>query len=143
MIVVYRPTGRERMEWYQKTASQAFSFNDAVYVTSSGFVSPAAAASNVPILGLCYRAVKSTDTDYAQNTRIPVFIPDKDTVFLADVGAGTVTQEDVDEFVDSFSASAIDETASTYQSWHIVDIVSATQALVKLAVKGGAAQGRT
>lgn len=141
MVVLYRPTGNERMEWYAKKASQAFTFGDMVYINSSGFLDEASATSTPGITGLIYQTVKSTDTNYATAARVPVLVSEKDTVFLADVGNGTATQTTVGEFHDLFNSTSVDVSADTYGHVEVVDFISATQVLVKFAVKSGPAAG--
>ena len=143
MIALYRPTGQERMEWFKKTASALFNFSDLVYIASSGYIAQSTATS-APNLGLIYRQVKATDTDYAQNTRVPVLIPNKDTVFICDVGTGSAGTTTVGLFRDLAATAPyanIDVTADTYGVFEVIDVISATQVLAKLAIKGGAAAG--
>lgn len=141
MVTLYRPTGLERMEWYAKKASTAFTFGDMVYINASGFLDEATATSSPGIVGLIYRTVKSTDTDFAQATRVPVIVAEKNTVFLADVGTGTATQGVVGEFHDLTNSTSVDVTADTFGVVEVIDFISATQVLIKFAVKSGPAAG--
>ena len=139
MISLYRPTGREKIEFYKKVVSTAFAFNDLVYLDSNGYLTPAVDGSNIVPLGLIQKTVASTDDDYASATRVPVLIADKDSVFLCDVGTGTAAQTDVGEHIDIDDATTVDVNASTYDVFFVVEVISTTQVLAKLNIKGGAA----
>ena len=141
MIILYKPTGHERMEWFSKKASTVMAFSEAVTIDSSGWVAPSTATSTPGITGLVYRQIKATDADYALTTRVPVLIPVKDSIFLADIGTGSGAQTNVGEFKDLADSKNIDVTADTYGHVEVVEVVSATQALVKFAVKSGTAAG--
>ena len=141
MIVLYRPTGLEKMEWFQKKASTVMAFSEAVTIDSNGYIAPSTATSTPGITGLVYKQIKATDTDYASTTRVPVLMPGRDSVFLADVGTGTAAQTNVGEFKDLADSKNVDVTADTYGHVFVVDVISTSQVLVKFAVKGGPAAG--
>lgn len=141
MISLYRPTGHERMEWFQKKASTAMAFSEAVTIDSNGYVAPSTATSTPGITGLCYKKITATDSDYASTTRIPILIGNKDSVYLADVGTGSAAQTNVGEFKDLADSKDVDVTADTFGHVLVVDVISATQVLVKFAIKSGPAAG--
>ena len=141
MIILYRPTGTERIEWFAKKASTVMAFSEAVTIDSNGYIAPSTATSTPGITGLVYRQVKATDSDYASTTRVPVLVPRSDTVFLADVGTGTAAQTNIGEFKDLADSKNVDVTADTYGHVFVVDVISTSQVLVRFAQKGGPAAG--
>lgn len=116
-------------------------FSEAVTIDSNGYIAPCTATSTPGITGLCYKKIAATDSDYAATTRIPVLIPEKETVFLADVGTGSAAQTNVGEFKDLADSKNVDVTADTYGHVFVVDVISATQVLVRFSVKSGPAAG--
>ena len=141
MFRLYQPDDTTEIEFYAKTASTAYAFGDVVYLsTGTGYLLKSTTTS-APNLGLIYKTIASTDSDYAQNTRVPVLVPGKNATFLADVGTGTGGQTYVGSFVDLATAESINLTADTYGVVQVVGFISTTQMLVKFAVKGGAAAG--
>lgn len=138
-ISLYR--GPAHIEWYPKAASVAFAVNEAVYLDSSGYVAKLTSTAD-KALGLVQEKTASTDSDYAENTLIPVLIPGVDTEFLIDVGTGTAATTDIGEHCDadgSYPATKIDVTASTYDIWLVTKIISTTQVVAKMTKKSGAA----
>lgn len=133
--------GNYHIEYFPKKVSTAMALNDLVYVDTNGYLIPAVDGVALFAKGLLQKKVLATDSDYATATRVPVLVPDKDTVFLCDCTTTTPAQTDVGEFVDIDDAKNVDVGASTYDIFEVVGIVSSTQVLAKLAVKGGAAAG--
>lgn len=141
MVRLYQPDETTTIEYYQKKASTAFTFGDMVYIDSNGFIAPATASSTPGIAGLIYRTVKTTDTDYAQNTTVPILVPGKNCTFTFDVGTGSATQTNVGEFHDLADSRNIDVTADTFGVVFVTQIISATQVIGKMAVKSGPVAG--
>lgn len=75
---------------FSKAASAAFTIGGLVgFNTSTGYIRLAQAGDK--ILGICKKAVASTDTDYAQATKIEVEILTKSNEVVAPISAGTLT----------------------------------------------------
>lgn len=131
--------GNYHIEYFPKKVSVAFALNDLVYLDSNGYLDKAADGGLFVPLGLIQKKVTATDSDYAVATRVPVLVPDANTVFLCDVSTGTPAQTDVGEWIDIDDENSVDVDASTYDIFYVVGIVSATQILAKMAEKSGAA----
>lgn len=132
-------SGPVHIEWYPKVASTAFAENDLVYLDANGYLTPAVDGANIVSIGLIQKAIAATDDDYASTTMVPVLVGDKDTEFLCDVSTGSAAQTDVGEHIDIDDANSVDVTASTYDIFFVTRVISATQVVAKLNVKGGAA----
>lgn len=133
MISPYR--GRFHTEWYPKTASEVFTVNDVVYL-SSGYVKTMADDADNQPLGLIQKAAAATDSDYASNTKVPVLVGDPDAEYLCDIGTGTGAQSYVGTFVDAdgtYDDTKIDVSSSTYHIWLVTQHISTTQAVCKMA----------
>ena len=124
---------------YQKVASTAFAFNDLVYIDSNGFLALAVDGSLFVPLGLIQATIASVDSDYANNTRVPVLIGGPDAEFLCDVSTGTAAQTDVGEWIDIDDQNSVDVAASTYDVFYVTRFISATQVVARMAKKSGAA----
>ena len=138
-IRLWKADAGTRIEFFQKKASQAFSFNDLVYVDSNGFLDLAADGANFVPLGLIQKAIASTDSDYASATRVPVLVPGENAEFLCDVSTGSAAQTDVGEWIDIDDEDSVDVSASTYDIFFVTGVVSATQVIAKMAKKSGVA----
>src|SRR3990167_7237614 len=129
-VSLYKPTGKEKVEWYQKTASEAFTFNDMVYLTTAGRLTRYTDGASAPVLGLVQKTVVAADSDYASTTRIPVLIPDDNSIFLFDVDTGTAAQTDVGEYIDVDDHNGVDVGASTNNDVYVTQFISTTQVLM-------------
>lgn len=132
--------GPVHIEYYQKTASTAFAFGDAVTVlpSAAGAGTLAKVTSTSPeVLGIILKTVASTDEDYASTTFVPVLVGEADTEWeVATTGAATTDQG---EFVDAADEVSVNVAAYTYGVAKIVRVVSATKVIVKLSKKSGPA----
>ncbi len=63
--------GSARLKWMPKVASTRFDLGDAVVFNVSGQITPVVAASTT-VMGYIKRDVRSTDTDYASTSLVPV-----------------------------------------------------------------------
>ncbi len=128
-------SGKFHVEWYPKTASEAFTVNDLVFL-SSGYVKTFADdAVNQPI-GTILQTVAATDSDYASNTLVPVLVGEDDAEWLCDIGTGTGAQSYVGSWVDAdgtYDDTKIDVSSSTYDIWLVTKHISTTQAVCKMA----------
>ena len=134
-IRLYQADALTRLEWYQKKASAALTFNDLVQIDANGFVLRAVDATTLTAIGLVQETVASSDTTA---DKVPVLVPGPNAVFLCDVGTGTAAQEDVGQYIDIDDHLLVDVNASTYDIFYVVGRVSATQVLCKLTKKSGA-----
>jgi len=130
MISLYR--GSANTAWYKKTASEAFSFNDLVYITSTGYLTKFADAVDKMPLGLIQKKVSATDTDYASNTLVPVLIGDVNTEYLCDVTTGTPAVTTVGTWIDVDDSRNVDVNASTYDIFFVTKVISTTKVVAKM-----------
>jgi len=138
MISLYRPDNTH-LEWYPKVVSTAFAYNDLVYVDANGYLTPAVDGALIKSVGLIKKVIAATDSDYATATRVPVEVSGPDAEYHCDVSTGTAAQTDVGEHIDIDDVNSVDVSASTYDVFFVTDVISTTQVLAKLNVKGGAA----
>jgi len=134
-ISLYKADADTHLEWFKKTASTAYTFNDMVRIDSTGYVTKAADGTAMLNIGLIQETVASSD---ATNKKVPVLIPGQDAVFLCDVTTGTAAQEDVGQLIDIDDENSVDVDANTYGIFEIVGIISTTQVLCKFMRKTGA-----
>lgn len=125
------------LEWQGKKASQAFTFNDIVYIDTSGYLDRYADGTSAPQYGLVQKDVASTDSDYASNTRIPVLVPNDRTEFLCDVSTGTAAQTDLGEYIDVDDHNSVDVAATTNNDFYVTGFVSTTQVIARMARLSG------
>lgn len=132
MVKPYR--GNFHIEWYPKTASTAYTFNDMVTIASTAAGAGTlklAAATDTFIYGLIQRTVASTDSDYASASKVPVLVGDADAEFLFDVSTGTAATTDIGEMIDLDDENSVDVDAYTLGQVKVTDIVSTTQVVGK------------
>ena len=139
MIRLYQPDDITTIEFYPKTASTAMAFGDIVAL-SSGYLIDAISTTPV-VLGLLYKTIAATDSDYALQTRVPVLVPGDNATFLMDVGTGSATQAVVGLFKDLTNATSINVNSDTDGIVLITGIISTTQVIAKFAGKSGVAGG--
>jgi hypothetical protein len=124
--------GNVEPAWYPKTASETFSVNDLVYL-SSGTLTKFADAVDQPPLGLIQKTVAATDSDYASTTKVPVLIGNENTEYLCDIGTGTGATTEVGTWVDVDDEESIDVNANTYEIFFVTRHISTTQCVAKMA----------
>ena len=125
-------SGHPKVEWYPKIASTAIAVGDLLYADGSGAVQPADATSGDHI-GVCMKAIASTDSDYASTTSIPVMVPTEDTTWLVDVDTGTaLTTAMVGNRYDLTDANSLNVGGTSKKVVTIVKYKSATKAVVKI-----------
>ena len=132
-IAPYR--GKFHVEWYPKTASTAFAFNDMVDILSTaagpGTLAKAASTST-HVIGLIQQTVASTDSDYASATKVPVLVGDADAEFSFDVSTGSAATTDIGEMVDLEDENSVNVGAYTYGHVKVTDVISTTKIVGKL-----------
>lgn len=122
-IRLFRPKG-ERLEWYQKTASTAFTFNDPVALGTAGTLVPYTAGGAFPFLGLIQRTIPATDTT---TVKVPVLVCDVDAEFLFDATTTSAALTDVGEYVDYVAATrSVNVGESTNNDVYITQVISPT-----------------
>lgn len=136
-ISLYKADELTHLEWFKKTASTTYTFNDLVTIDTTGYLIKSVDGSTLTVIGLIQRTIAATASDYASNTKVPVLVPGPNAVFLCDVSTGTAAAEDVGQWIDIDDHNSVDVDASTYGIFQIVGIVSSTQVLAKLAKKSG------
>jgi hypothetical protein len=134
-ISLYKPDKGTHIEWFKKTASTAYTFNDLVRIDSTGYLILGTDGSTVINVGFIQETVASTD---ATNKKVPVLIPGPDAIFLCDVSTGTAAAEDVGQLCDVDDENSVDIDANTYGIFQIVGIISTTKVLCKFMRKDGA-----
>lgn len=137
MIKPYK--GTFHVEWFQKVASTAFAFNDLVYIDGNGYLTPAIDGANIKAVGLIQTTIAATDDDYASTTLVPVLVGDSNAEYLCDVSTGTAATTDIGEHIDIDDANSVDVAASTYDVFFVTKVISTTQIVATLNIKGGAA----
>lgn len=122
------------MEWYPKTASTAYAFNDAVSIVNTvagpGTLGKVTSATTT-VTGLIQRAVTSADADYASASLVPVLVGDVDAEWLCDVSTGSAAVTDIGEMIDFDDENSVDVAAYTKGQLLVTRVISASQVVVK------------
>lgn len=118
-------------EYYPKKASTVFTNGGLTYADGSGAIQPADATSGDHI-GVIQLTTAATDTDYADNTKVPVYVPKSDDIFEADVTTGALTTAMIGNRYDLTDANGIDVSATSKKVVTIVGVISSTVALIKI-----------
>src|SRR3990167_4706301 len=135
MIRLYSADPQTSIEFYPKAVSETFTFSDMVYLSGDGYVTKAVDGASFVPLGLIYKAIAATDSDYASATRVPVLVPGPDAIFECDVTTGTAAATDVGEWIDIDDHNSVDVAASTYDLFFVTKVISGTVVLAKMAKK--------
>lgn len=123
-IRLFRVNGTCWIEWYQKTASTAFAFNDAVALSPFGRVTPYTAGGQFPYLGLIQQAVAVTS---ATTAKVPVLVCSVDSEFLFDATTTAAALTDVGEYCDFVQATmSVNVGATTNNDIYVTQIISST-----------------
>lgn len=132
-IRLFRENGANaHLEWYQKAASEAFTFNDIVGINTSGFVTKYLDGSSFPTLGLIQETVASSD---ATNDKVPVLVAGAEAEYLCDVSTGSAAQTDVGEYIDVDDSNSVDVGTSTNNDFYVTQFVSAALVVAKMTRK--------
>ena len=133
MIKPYR--GHFHTEWYPKTASTAFAYNDLVTILSTAAgvgTLKLAASTDTRLIGLIQQTVASTDADYASASMVPVLVGDADAEFIFDVSTGTAATTDIGEMIDLDDENSVDVNAYTLGQVLVTRIISTAKVLGKI-----------
>lgn len=113
----YPVKGEWDVKYFRKKASDAQAVGDLLAFSGNGVTGDpveVADASDTKILGICMKAVATTDSDYASNTRIPVHVPkNRQSEMYGDVGTGTLTVADEGLEMDLKDKDEVDQSASS------------------------------
>lgn len=124
------------IEFWPKSASETFTFNDMVMLDTSGQLTKFTDAANVKPVGLIQKTIAATDSDYASNTRVPVLVCGPEAEYLADIGNGTGAAGDVGEFIDADGAGNphqdVDVSSSARDVFEVTQFISTSQVVVKI-----------
>ena len=121
---LFRPNGECHVEWYQKTASTAFTFNDAVALGTAGRVTGYTAGGAFPFLGLIPETIASTS---ATTVKVPVLVCNVDAEYLFDATTTAAALTDVGEYVDFVAATmSVNVGASTNDDVYVTQLLSTT-----------------
>lgn len=124
--------GNYKIKYFPKKASTEFAVGDLVYADGSGAVQPADSTSGDHI-GVIQKKISSTDSDYADNTMVPVLVPDTDAEFEVDVDTGTaLTTAMVGGRYDLTDANSLNVGGTSKKVVTITGFISATKALVQI-----------
>ena len=134
--------GKFHVEWYPKTASEAFTYGDMVTILNTaagtGYLT-SATSSSAEVLGTILKTVASTDSDYASTTKVPVLVGDDSAEVLLNASSGGA-QTEVGQFVDLTNDLLVDlGTAYTYGVVKVTEVISSTQVVGKFTKKNGPA----
>jgi len=131
---MFKANGPTHIEFYQKTASTDFAFDEPVCFTTTGRLIAYTPGAVQPVLGLCKKAVASTDSDYASTTRIPVEVGNQDTEYLFDASTTAAALTDCGEFVDYVAATrSVNVGVSTEDDVFVTQFISTTLVVGKWA----------
>lgn len=133
-VRIFRANGPVHVEYYGKTASTVFAFDEPVYLGTDGTLLAYTPGVAAPFLGLIKKAVAATDSDYASATRVPVEVPNAETEYLFDATTTAAAATDVGEYVDYVSATRSVNVGSTAQNdVYVTGFVSALLVIGKWA----------
>ena len=133
-VRIFNANGPVHLEWFQKTASTEFSFNEPVALSTAGRLIPYTPGIVTPFQGLIKKTVATTDSDYASTTRVPVEVGNYDTEYLIDATTTAAALTDVNEFVDYVEATvSVNVGVSTEDDFYVTRFISTTLVVGKWA----------
>ena len=132
--MIIRASGKHKELYLPKKASTAFTNGEVVVGDGSGAVEPVNATTDVRLIGVIQKDVTSADSDYADNTKVPLDTFDPSDLFFADVITGTLTTAMVGTRCDLDATGAgINVTSTGTNQVLIVGFVSASQAIIRFS----------
>lgn len=134
-----RKSGKARLEWYPKKASTAIGYGALTIFDGLGYLTVAISTS-LGIVGVCMKAIASTDSDYASTTKIPVDVVGEDDVFEADV-TGTLTAAMVGTRMDLSTGLVVNAAGTSHNVVTCVGYISATKGLFKVNARASSLVG--
>lgn len=130
--------GKWEIKHFRKAASTVYDPNTLVVQNSDddtvvGALNTSTSATG--ILGICLRKVRSSDSDYADNTRIPVAVPlDTASEMLCDTNS-TLAITDEGELHDLLDSAKVNEAGTTNQWVKLKQFVSSTTGIYTINKK--------
>jgi hypothetical protein len=136
IMSVYQGRGKWEIKWFRKVASTTISANTFVEESSATDTVHSANKFSSSLVGICMKTIAATDSDYADNTRIPVAVPlDASSEVVCSSGTGTLAVTDEGEFHDLTDAGTVDPTSSTYKLLKLKQFVSSTRGIYTINKK--------
>lgn len=124
---MFKANGPVHIEFYSKTASTLFTFNEPVALDTTGTLIPYTPGIAAPFLGLIKKAVVATDSDYASATRVPVEVGNYDTEYLITATTTGAAATDVGEEVDYVEATiSVNVGSSSVDDFFVTQVLSST-----------------
>ena len=115
-VTMFKANGPSHVEFYPKTASTVFAFDDPVYLDTTGTLIAYTPGVAAPFLGLIKKTIAATDSDYASTTRVPVEVGNYDTEYLFTATTTAAAATDVEEYVDDVAATVSVNVGSSAQN---------------------------
>jgi hypothetical protein len=135
-VSLFRANGPVHIEWYPKASSTDIAFGEPVYLNTDGRLAPYTPGVAAPFIGLCKKEIASTDSDYADNTKIPVEVGNYDTEYLITASTTAAGATDVGEYCDYVEATVSVNVGSSGQNdVYVTQVISTTLIVVKFARK--------
>ena len=130
-MAFFPASGEWDVKYFRKVASTAFTANNLVaFETNGGAGDPCepADASDAAIIGIGIKTIASTDSDYADNTRIPILVPrNKAAEMECNDVDGTLVIADEGLEVDISNAESANRSASSTDVLAVTRFISATK----------------
>lgn len=129
--------GKTKTVLVDVTPSTAFTKDTFVKLVSGKLVPCAAGDAAVLIYGVIRHTIASTDADYASDRKVPVEVPvEKGTLYIVDVGTGTIAQTDQGTEFDLAGPGTIDQTATTDKVAFLHQYLSSTKGVFEIKFRG-------
>ena len=126
-VKLFRPNGPVHVEFYPKTASTDFSFEEPVALGTAGTLIPYTPGMAAPFLGLIKKTIASTNSDYASATRVPVEVGNYDSEYLFTASTTGAAATDVGEEVDYVEATmSVNVGSSSVDDVFVTQVISST-----------------
>ena len=137
-MAIYQGRGKWEIKYFRKVASTIYDPNTLLVQasdddTAEGAVSTSSSATG--ILGICMRKVRSSDADWADNTRIPVAVPLDSASEMVCTTAGTLAVTDEGELMDLTDSATVNQVGTTNQIVKLKQFVSSTSGIFTLNKK--------
>lgn len=124
---MFKANGPVHVEFYPKTATTLFSFEEPVALDTTGTLIPYTPGIAAPFLGLIKKAITATDSDYGSTTRVPVEVGNYDTEYLFDASTTGAAATDVGEEVDYVEATmSVNVGSSSVDDVFVTQVISST-----------------
>jgi len=126
-VRMFKANGPVHVEFYPKTATTLFSFEEPVALDTTGTLIPYTPGIAAPFLGLIKKAITATDSDYGSTTRVPVEVGNYDTEYLFDASTTGAAATDVGEEVDYVEATmSVNVGSSSVDDVFVTQVISST-----------------